>query len=98
MGASCEIPHIVSDSCSSEYLDDITNLQDPDLFASIIEEELSARAQRLNDKIAPDQTRNPSFIGATIANRYLATVPVSPILTFLSGFTTPISLPQHGES
>ncbi|KAJ7593978.1 hypothetical protein C8J56DRAFT_1012387 [Mycena floridula] len=57
----------IAESQTCYYLDDITNLQDPDLFASIIEGELKARVFVV-DK-ADDQSRNPSFIAKTVANR-----------------------------
>ncbi len=49
------------------YLDDITNLKDPDLFQGIIEEELKARCKSKNK--SEEEMRDPAFVATTISAR-----------------------------
>jgi hypothetical protein len=53
------------------FLDDITNLRDPELFQYLIQAELNARTQRDPKKSASDPFRNPSYVASTIANKYV---------------------------
>ncbi|KAG6885905.1 hypothetical protein C0993_007923 [Termitomyces sp. T159_Od127] len=48
------------------FLDDITNLRDPQLFMYIIQAELNARAK---DKTKSDSLKSPSYIASAVATR-----------------------------
>ncbi|KAL0578301.1 hypothetical protein V5O48_003712, partial [Marasmius crinis-equi] len=50
-----------------EFIDDVRNLKDPDLFHSLIDEEIKARTPQTRN--APDPTRNPSYLASVISNR-----------------------------
>ncbi|KAJ3558020.1 hypothetical protein NM688_g1154 [Phlebia brevispora] len=51
-------------------LDEIQNLQDPELFPAIMELEVDARRpQEAFNKKNPDPTKNPDFVGRTVATR-----------------------------
>jgi hypothetical protein len=63
------------DSCNARltkirravYIDDISNLRDPDIFRSLIEHELQARTEPSRT----DPRRNPSYVAKLIATRYV---------------------------
>lgn len=56
----------------ADALDDITDLQDPDLFYAIIEQEIQARApQTEKDKDTIDAARNPSFVAKLVGDRFV---------------------------
>jgi len=57
---------IATSQCSA-FLDDITNLRDPDLFQYIVQAELNARTQ--SDPKKSDPLRNPSYVASAIANK-----------------------------
>lgn len=49
------------------FLDDITNLRDPELFQYLIHAELNARTQR--DPKKSDPSRNPSYVASTVSTK-----------------------------
>ncbi|KAG7098800.1 hypothetical protein E1B28_000705 [Marasmius oreades] len=51
----------------NEFIDDVRNLKDPDLFYGVIEEELKARAPQT--KNAPDHTRDPTYLASVVSDR-----------------------------
>ena len=68
------MPHLVGTwpyTCLLVFLDDITNLRDPELFQHLIQAELSARTQRDLENKNGDPLRNPSYVASTIANKYV---------------------------
>ncbi|EGO00109.1 hypothetical protein SERLA73DRAFT_167949 [Serpula lacrymans var. lacrymans S7.3] len=58
----------IADSQFNAYLDDISNLQDPDLFLAEIKEELMARTP-CSDQRGAETLENPTYIASVIATR-----------------------------
>lgn len=57
----------IAESQCSAFLDDITNLRDPELFQYLIHAELNARTQR--DPKKSDPSRNPSYVASTVSTK-----------------------------
>jgi hypothetical protein len=53
------------------YLDDIANLQDPELFFNKIGAEVGARTPPKNGKRQPPALNNSSFVAGIVATRYV---------------------------
>ena len=56
----------------SAFLDDITNLRDPQLFMHLIQAELNARTKK--DPKKPDPVKNPSYVASVVANRWATAI------------------------
>ena len=73
MVCPCSIVHQhIIQSALSAFLDDITNLRDPQLFIHLIQAELDARTQKEPKK--PDPAKNPSYVASVVANRWATSI------------------------
>ena len=54
-------------SVPSAFLDDITNLRDPQLFMDLIQAELNTRTKK--DPTKTDPAKDPSYVASVVANR-----------------------------
>jgi len=60
---------------SPAYLDDITNLQDPEIFHHKVTEELNARTPYGTTKNGKEVRSDPSYVASIIATRYAVIFP-----------------------
>ncbi|TRM69506.1 hypothetical protein BD626DRAFT_533140 [Schizophyllum amplum] len=63
-----ECINIAEAQCSA-FLDDIANLQDPDLFYDIIQQELEARTPKDTNGKPSAMLRNPTYVAQVVATR-----------------------------
>lgn len=86
-------------TCFAAFLDDITNLRDPQLFLHIIQEELNSRTERGSKK--GDTLKNSSFVASVVATRWAKNFERSKILNqcflFCVGFIIPTCLRLPGN-
>ena len=53
------------------FLDDIANLQDPDLFYDIIQQELEARTPKDANGKPSAMLRNPTYVAQVVATSFV---------------------------
>jgi len=66
-----QMPSHIPISCVLAYLDDIINLQDPEIFHHKITEELNARTPYGTTKNGKEVRLDPSHVASIIAIRYV---------------------------